>query len=186
MKLITMNSITILNGTTRHFAVDKHRSDAAKSQPRQALSPDIETTPAEVLVPMDFSVCALNALQTAVSVAQRCGARITLVYVMDLNLLPSYRADMWKIEQSLIAEAEANFTKVVRTLPASIRFATKIVRGRPWEQILRVARERGIDLIVMGKRKSAFWSLFRRQTVRAIMEKANCDVILVAENNKKS
>src|SRR5260370_2416953 len=106
MKLNTMNAITILNGTTRHFSTDKHRSNAAKSQPRQALSPDIETTPSEVLVPMDFSVCALNALHTAVSFAQRCGARITLGYVIDLNLLPSYRKHMSKIEHSVISDAQ--------------------------------------------------------------------------------
>lgn len=186
-KVNAMNAtLNLTGGITRHFAAVDHGSDAAKPRPWQTPSSASEARPAEILVPMDFSACALNALQTAVGFAQRCGARITLVHVIDLNMAPGYRADTWKIEQNLIAETKARFTKVVGSLPASVRFATKIVKGQPWEQILKVASERGIDLIIMGKRKPAFWDFLRRRTAWAVMEKAACDVVLVPENNKKS
>lgn len=142
--------------------------------------------PTEILVPMDFSAWALNALQTAVRFARRYGARITLLHVVDVNLCPTYRVDTTRVERNIVAEAETQFAQIIQSLPASVRFATKIVKGRPFEEILRTAREQGIKLIIIGKRPCTLWKFLHRQTVRRVMEKAACDVIVVAQANNRN
>lgn len=143
----------------------------------------LDENPTEILVPMDFSACALNALQTAVRFARKYGARITLLHVVEVNLCATYRVDTTRVEREIVAEAEKNLAQIIQSLSASVRFATKIVKGRPFEQILRTAREHGIKLIIMGKRRATFWNFLHRQTARRVMEKAACDVIVVAEAN---
>lgn len=134
---------------------------------------------------MDFSACALIALQTAVRFARRYGSRITLLHVVDVNLC-SYRMDTTRVEREIVAEAEKNLAEIIQTLPASVRFATKIVKGCPFEQVLKTAREQGIKVIIMGKRRTSFWNFLHLQTARRVMEKAACDVIVVAEANNRN
>gem|GEM_PF-4754337 len=179
-----MNATIVNDRTTRPFERDELHGSAGKFQERETWPTQSDEIPTEILVPMDFSACAFNALRTAVRFAQRYGARITLLYVMDVNL--TYRVDITRIERNIIVEGETNFAQIIESLSASVCFATKIVRGRPFEQILKVARKQGIKLIIMGKRKPTFWNFFHRQTVRRVMENASCDVIAVAEEKKQN
>jgi nucleotide-binding universal stress UspA family protein len=140
-------------------------------------------TPAEILVPMDFSACSLNALQTALRFASQYGAEITLLHVIDLNL--SYRLDTFKIERQIADEARANFARIIQQFADYAVFNTITAKGRLSETILKIARQRKSSLIILGKRARTSRGFFRRNTVGRIIEKAPCDVIAVAEDDKE-
>lgn len=137
----------------------------------------------EILVPLDFTPCSREALHTAVAYAQRFHARIVLLHVIDiaLDFLNSARADVPRLENEIRDQAAEEFAWAISSYKDSgVRFETLIVEGLPAEQILDIAQTRNIFLIIMGKHPSPKrWSLFHRQTVKEVINKAGCEVVVV-------
>jgi nucleotide-binding universal stress UspA family protein len=106
-----------------------------------------------ILVPTDFGEPAERALDVAIALAVELDAKVTLfhaswmpptAYVAYGEGLPwptdAYMEQARKELDALSARARTRFPKI----------DSCIVKGEPWEEILRGAKERGADLIVMG------------------------------------
>lgn len=107
-----------------------------------------------ILVPTDFGKASQRALEIAIALAIQNAAELTLLHVyqfgptggeLDFEHLPDDRVRPF--EQQVRQPLDAALAFARTTLPT----AKALLRGgHPRERILEVARERGIDLIVMG------------------------------------
>jgi glycine betaine transporter len=113
-------------------------------------------TSPEILVPMDFSACSVNALRVAVGMAAPEGD-LTLLHVIDEEFVERVvAAGMgWteELRNHLKEMAESNFNNVLEGLDAGkVNIETMIVVGIPFVEILKIARDLDLPLIVMGIR----------------------------------
>ena len=113
-------------------------------------------TSPEILVPMDFSACSVNALRVAVGMASPDGD-LTLLHVIDQEFIDGAvvaglgSAD--DIRQRLKEQAEINFASVLEGIDAAqLDIEKMIVVGLPFVEILKIARDLDLPMIVMGTR----------------------------------
>ncbi len=104
----------------------------------------------EILVPVDFSDCSINALDFAKRVAAGCGAKLHLLYVDDDPILMQQSTD-----QSFRDRHEDEMAKKFAPLMTSeqrerFRVETTIRSGTASYEIEMFAREKDVDLIVIG------------------------------------
>jgi nucleotide-binding universal stress UspA family protein len=139
----------------------------------------------KVLFATDFSEGSSHALPYAVDLAKRYGARLYLVHVIyDVTktagwYVPHVSLDeVYKdIEKSARVELEKSFIDEMRGFD-NIEYA--VLRGTPYEEIMRFAVENRIDLIVLGThgRKGIDRVLFG-STAEQVVRNAPCPVLSV-------
>jgi nucleotide-binding universal stress UspA family protein len=103
-----------------------------------------------VLVATDCGECSDAAVKYGLEMANRDGAALTLVHAFELpyGCAAPFADEVLRAVQDA---ARAEFAKVLEPVRASVPTASGVLReGRPWEQVLAVAREQGADLIVVG------------------------------------
>ena len=113
-------------------------------------------TSPEILVPMDFSACSVNALRVAVGMAAPEGD-LTLLHVIDEEFVESVvAAGLGTTEDTrnrLKELAEANFDSLLQDIdPGNVNMEKMIVVGVPFVEILKIARDLDLPMIVMGIR----------------------------------
>jgi nucleotide-binding universal stress UspA family protein len=136
-----------------------------------------------ILVPSDFSSHSDQALQWGASLAERYGAQMLLLHVIpqaveEVSMQGSAGEQRImdleaKVEEQLHEIAIAD---VEERLPVEV----KVAIGKPAEEILRVAREEGVDLIVMGTHgHSELHQLLLGSTAETVFHNAPCPVFMV-------
>lgn len=113
-------------------------------------------TSPEILVPMDFSPCSVNALKVAIGMAAPEGD-LTLLHVIDEEFIQGVVAAGMGITEDirirLKEQAEANFSSVLEGLETGqVSLEKMIVVGLPFVEILKIARDLDLPMIVMGIR----------------------------------
>jgi universal stress protein A len=113
-------------------------------------------TSPEILVPMDFSPCSVNALKVAVGMAAPEGD-LTLLHVIDEEFVKEVVAtglgSTEDVRKRLKDQAEANFVTALEGLDTGkIDIEKMIVVGLPFVEILKIARDLDLPMIVMGIR----------------------------------
>lgn len=109
------------------------------------------------------------------------GTRLTLLHVIE-PLALAYGAEMpmdiGALQEELFRRAEQRLGAVASGLglPAEDRL---LCNGIIEKEILRVAEERGVDLIVMGSHSRRGLSLLLGSTANAVLHHAPCDVLAV-------
>jgi len=103
--------------------------------------------PRSILVPYDFTGPSKRACDYALELAASVGATLTLVHVVerfDITLTSAEHA-------TLVTATKRELDRAAVLLRPHVRdVQILVVEGTPWQEIDRVARERGADLIVMG------------------------------------
>lgn len=102
----------------------------------------------EILVPIDFSGPSQRACDFAVALASTYGAGLVLLRVVEP--LPAYAADAATTDALMEAEARALADRAELLRPHTASLQTELVAGIAWQEIVRVAAERKVDLVVMG------------------------------------
>lgn len=110
----------------------------------------------DILVPVDFSPTSLNAIRVAVGIASPDGD-LTLLHVIDNNFIDdAVAAALGKSEDittRLREQAEANFSNALEGIETDgVNVARMIVVGAPFVEILKIARDLDLPMIVMGVR----------------------------------
>ena len=140
-----------------------------------------------ILVPVDFSADPAGAVQQAVELAQVCASKVFLLHVLDLNFnsLEHGPVNAPKLHEEMYAEAMMKLGLLVEELvEARVAVCPLMREGLPCEEIAKAARALGAELIVMRKRpRKSFWDLFHRNTVKAVLSKAPCPVLLIPAKN---
>ncbi len=142
-----------------------------------------------ILVPIDGSKQAYEAVQTAVYMAKLSGAELILLIVVDLNKevaafeqvsLSGYvPAELKEGAYQLLAEI------MHEEIPREIRARTLVEIGSPSEVIVEVAAREQCDLVVMGRRGfGTFKGLVMGSVSQYVLHHAHCPV-LIAHGQKK-
>ena len=111
---------------------------------------------AEILVPIDFSPCSVNALRVALGLAAPDGD-LTLLHVIDQHFIEDAVAaglgTSDDIRERLRQQGESNFASVLEDVDTGgVDVEKMIVVGVPFVEILKIARDLDLPMIVMGVR----------------------------------
>lgn len=110
----------------------------------------------DILVPIDFSSCSVNALRVAIGIAEPDGD-LTLLHVIDEEFIQAAvvagMGSSDEIRTRLKEQAESNFSAVLEGLETKqVDIEKMIVVGLPFVEILKIARDLDLPMIVMGIR----------------------------------
>jgi nucleotide-binding universal stress UspA family protein len=113
-------------------------------------------TSPEILVPIDFSPCSVNAFRVALGLAAPEGD-LTLLHVVDEEFVQAAVAAGMGSTEEIIArlkeQAESNFSVTLEGVDTGQVTVEKMtVVGLPFVEILKIARDLDLPMIVMGIR----------------------------------
>jgi nucleotide-binding universal stress UspA family protein len=136
-----------------------------------------------ILVPVDFSWCSHLALEYARELARTHGATLRLLHVVseaacpDVYLLGSQPTMDSRL--SMESEAVRRLWKLAEETGAPVRDTEVFVRfGRPAGEVVRFAREAGLDLIVMATHGlSGFLRVMLGSVTSHVVNGAPCSVL---------
>lgn len=145
----------------------------------------------KILVPTDFSESAVYALPFAIDLAQKYGASLSILHVVEPIVAPVDFA--WgtysypDIEKQLSGYVEESLDKLVKAMiPADIKAEVNNLNGKPWREIVTFARENDIDLIVLATHGlSGLSHALYGSTAEKIVRKAHCPVLTVRHPDAK-
>ena len=113
-------------------------------------------TSPEMLVPVDFSPCSVNALKVAIAMAAPDGD-LTLLHVIDQEFVDdAVAAGLGSgddIRNRMKEQAEASFSSMLEGIDAAkVNIEKMTVVGLPFVEILKIARDLDLPMIIMGVR----------------------------------
>lgn len=113
-------------------------------------------TSPEMLVPVDFSPCSVNALRIAIGMAAPEGD-VTLLHVIDQQFIDDAVAaglgSSEDIRNRLKEQADASFSSMLEGIDTGqVDIEKMTVVGLPFVEILKIARDLDLPMIVMGVR----------------------------------
>ena len=141
-----------------------------------------ETAYRSILVPIDRSAHAVEALERAIAIARRSHAWLTLLHVVEpLHPPPfggSYVAGL--ITEESEEEAEALLERAAARVPEGIPVHTIVRHGRASDEILRRVEAAGHDLVVIGSRgRGQLRSLLLGSVSRGVLHGSLVPVVVV-------
>jgi universal stress protein A len=138
-----------------------------------------------ILVPVDFSEFSRKAVSYALSFGTQFGAEITLIHVVEPYVyptdwvLPLPQADLPGVRAALIKELNA-LTDGYPLISKPI-----LVEGRPSQEILKAAKSRKSDLIVIGTHGySGLMHAFLGSVAERVVRGAPCPVLTVRPDER--
>jgi universal stress protein A len=134
-----------------------------------------------LLVVVDLTEDSLVIGRQAQALASGFGAEIELLHVVEFvpvepmgeTLMPSVQ-----IEDELLERARHRLATLSGELGLPIT-AARVEAGNVKSEIVRVAKERGVDLIVLGSRERHGLSILVNFTEDTVLHAAPCDVLAV-------
>lgn len=135
-----------------------------------------------VLCPVDFSDNSRGALRYAALIASRLGARLTLLAVNDPVLVEATQlgAAPDHLVEDTVREVDRFCQRTLEGQLAGIGdVRLEVAAGKPADEILRVARDRRVDLIVMGSHGSTgVRKLFFGSTTERVLRETTVPVLV--------
>lgn len=144
----------------------------------------------KILVTTDFSEAGDHALLHALRMAADHGAEVVLCHVVETIIAPNplyahyYPTELLNPEIQARAEADAKAALLAR-LPkegplAAVSCRTLIGHGIPADEIIRVAKDHAIDLIVIATHgRTGLKHLFMGSTAERVLRHVHCPVLVV-------
>jgi nucleotide-binding universal stress UspA family protein len=154
-----------------------------------------------ILVPIDYSLDSQRALHWGASLAEKYGATLMLLHVIphaveevypegtgSMTPTPTYyevRAPgIWAKHPLIIDLVDTADTELRdlagKHLKDAVPVQVKVAVGKPTEEILRVAREEKVDLIIMGTHgRTGVRHLLLGSVAEAVTRRASCPVFTV-------
>lgn len=134
----------------------------------------------KVLFSVDFDEVGIQAAQKAKKIAQENNAKLYLVHVVEP--IPAYAypgfSGFADVEVSIKEQAASELKKLASQLQVDEQHCF-LEMGSTKNQVLRVADEQQIDLIVTGSHGKHGIALLLGSTANAILHGAKCDVLVV-------
>ena len=138
-----------------------------------------------ILLTTDFSETSLHAFASATLLAEKFDSKVLLVYV-DEDRLPPFAGELGTVRVGDILDmhrkrATQELDKLAETrLGGRVDYETIVVPGVPHREVVRIAEEREVDLIVIATHGRGFIShaLFGSTTER-VVRRASCPVLTV-------
>jgi universal stress protein A len=135
-----------------------------------------------VLFAADFGPHCIETGARALELATRYQARLSLIHVVDY-VPADLPTDMLalpqlEIEDQLVQTASGRLNELARNLGAE-GCTLWVEIGSTRHEILRIAEEEGVDLIVLGSQGRSGLALLLGSTANGVLHNAPCDVLAV-------
>ena len=143
-----------------------------------------------VLVPVDFSPVAINALHSAIAICKRQLATLTLIHVVENTYVlfpPEAGGAAGVILPELIVNANENMNELTKSLRIKHDIVVKHVvqTGNPADEICRWALHKETDLIVMGTHgASGLREFFLGSNAYRVVKNSPCPVMTIPGTNQ--
>jgi nucleotide-binding universal stress UspA family protein len=142
-----------------------------------------------VLVAIDFSAPSLKAIETALPLVKHFGADLHLVHVFE----PDYPLSSMAAIPLVVPELEVGQQVRRRLRGVAKDYSVPLrrenihaIKGRPFEEICRLAQEIDIDLIVIATRgNTGLRHLVLGSTAERVVRYSPCPVLVVRANDSK-
>ncbi|NIP62369.1 MAG: universal stress protein [Nitrosopumilaceae archaeon] len=133
----------------------------------------------KILVPLDGSKNSMRGLDEAISIAKKCNASITGLYVTPITP-PKSDEQISYVEKYLLKNAQKFMIKAKkRSTQHGIEFKDKVLYGDEGETIVKYAKK-NFDMIVIGSRGlSAVKEFFLGSTSNHVLHKSKTPVMVV-------
>jgi nucleotide-binding universal stress UspA family protein len=141
-----------------------------------------------ILFSTDFSENAQAALPFAIDLAKKYGATLHLLHVYqepgdiaEFEISSNIKMDWIRVAHLMGTEMEKKLKALCEEVTGEVGSCqSKLLRGRPYSEILRYAKEANIDLIVMASHGLTGWEhvLFGSTTERVLRE-SPCHVLVI-------
>lgn len=143
-----------------------------------------------ILVPTDFSYCALQAIRTAVQLSKVTGAKIVILHNVyteaKWETLPTMRRVDYPETLAKIKDAENRMNLLMTgDLLRKVSVTNVLTYGTAHEEIVAKAKKMKVDLILMGTHGDEVSDrYFIGSTVQKVMREAACPVMTVQKDYK--
>jgi len=140
----------------------------------------------KILVATDGSKYSVAAASEAIGIAKRCGAELFIISVVPSETASAFDIVHSEMQHEMIAKKEfQDGEKNVNDLldiarQEGVNVERHIIQGRPYEVIVEKAREKGVDLIVMGSHgRTGMERLLMGSVTERVVGNADCSVLIV-------
>ena len=140
-----------------------------------------------ILVAVDLSDEADEVIDRAREIASNSSARLTLVHAIE-PLSIAYGSDipldLTSLQEEITTQANERIDQLSKQLTDD-NCQQHVVYGRPEKEIHRIAKESGVDLIIVGTHGRHGFSLIFGSVSTGVLHGAKCDVlaVMVGQNN---
>jgi len=134
----------------------------------------------KILVAVDGSIYSNVALDQAISMATVCGSELFAIHVVEaypkhLESAPAFEEEIRKAGTKFLEEVKDTATQKNVSCETILK-----VGGQPYEFIVKEAKSRGIDLIVVGTHgRSGLKRLFMGSVAQKVIGHTPCAVLVV-------
>ncbi len=142
-----------------------------------------------ILIPTDFSECAMNSLDYAKEMAQQFGSKLVLLNVIDSREAKHFatysKEELDKVLDRLMNQSKQAFRKLLNNWDGKDLVQETLVSvGMPFQEIAMKARDFQVDLILMGGYGSrgkggTIEEIFFGSTVEKVVRLLPCPVLCV-------
>lgn len=145
----------------------------------------------KILVPIDFSDFSKEALDKALALAEDYAATVVVLHVMlepQISMPYEVYVDWEKIKSEVSQDSEKHMSQLI-TDDLKQRFNIKPVTvwGDPALKILEVAKDEGVDLVVMATHgRTGLSRVFMGSVADRIVRKAHCPVMVIRSKHKET
>ncbi len=139
-----------------------------------------------ILVPVDFSRCSINALNSAVHISKRLKSELMLFYVkqemiLQFNEHSHFEDDVMDVELENKFKKLENTIKDLKKIPH--RIFTRI--GEVDRQITNLAKEVNADMIIMGtKGTSGIYEVLMGSNTYAVVRSSEIPVLVIPQGSE--
>jgi nucleotide-binding universal stress UspA family protein len=139
-----------------------------------------------ILVPIDFSLNSLRALEFAISLMDADG-EVYLLHVIDVDFVMRLSEEGFSEAEAATArlrqKAEEKLQEILQRIPEPRpRLESMVVIGKPFAEILRVAADLAFELIVIGtrgRRQADIEEMLFGSTAEKVLRGARLPVVCV-------
>jgi nucleotide-binding universal stress UspA family protein len=141
-----------------------------------------------ILVPIDFSPESEKALAYAVPLAKLCGAKLTLLHVLEPVATPDFAAFPLAMDNdSAVRACRIRLERVASDLKLRSLAEKFLVRnGRSFNEITSAARTLKVDLIVISTHgRTGLKHVLMGSTAEKVVQHAPCPVLVVRPKERE-
>jgi nucleotide-binding universal stress UspA family protein len=143
----------------------------------------------KILCPIDHSDCSKEALKYAVSFAMKDEAKLLLLHIIDIR---SFNEGLDAMSTQVPNEEtfEQLRVKLLDCIPEEIRddldVEAIVIQGIPFAEIISTAKEKEIDMIVIGSHgRTGISHMMLGSVSEKVVRKAPCPVLTVRQPGHK-
>lgn len=141
-----------------------------------------------ILCPIDFSEISAKALEYAVFLASYHNAELLILHVVEqLHEFEHYQILVLtpqELAEKMEKQAYEELNRLTEQIKKTVKVETVVRQGKPFVEIIKEAKEKDMDLIVMASHgRTGVSHMLMGSVAEKVVRKASCPVLIVRNKN---